>query len=72
MQQQFLEIRERYKVAAVFVTHDLLEAVNVGTRIAILDSGKLEAIVSPREFWGVDTPVARAFRETLPAELRPL
>jgi osmoprotectant transport system ATP-binding protein len=72
MQQQFLEIRERYNVAAVFVTHDLLEAVNVGTRIAILDSGKLEAIVSPREFWGVDTPVARAFRETLPAELRPL
>jgi osmoprotectant transport system ATP-binding protein len=72
MQQQFREIRERYNVAAVFVTHDLLEAVNVGTRIAILDSGKLEAIVAPREFWGVETPVARAFRETLPAELRPL
>lgn len=71
MQQQFLEIREQYNVAAVFVTHDLLEAVNVGTRIAILDSGKLEAIVSPREFWRVETPVARAFRETLPAELRP-
>jgi osmoprotectant transport system ATP-binding protein len=72
MQQQFREIRERYNVTAVFVTHDLLEAVSVGTRIAILDSGKLEAIVSPAEFWGVETPVARAFRETLPAELRPV
>ncbi len=72
MQQQFREIRERYNVAAVFVTHDLLEAVNVGTRIAILDSGKLETIVAPREFWAIQTPVARAFRETLPPELRPV
>ncbi len=72
MQQQFREMRERYNVAAVFVTHDLLEALSVGTRIAILNSGRLEAIVSPKEFWGIETPVARAFRETLPAELRPL
>jgi osmoprotectant transport system ATP-binding protein len=70
MQQQFRQIRERYNVTAVFVTHDLLEAVNVGTRIAILDSGRLEAIVSPQEFWALETPVARAFRETLPSELR--
>ena len=71
MQQQFSRLRQQYNVAAVFVTHDLLEAVAVGTRIAILDRGKLEALVSPEEFWSIDTPVARAFRETLPAELRP-
>ncbi len=71
MQQQFAKLRQRYNVAAVFVTHDLLEALTIGTRIAILGSGKLEAIVSPEEFWKVDTPVARAFRETLPPELRP-
>ena len=71
MQQQFGRLRRQYNVAAIFVTHDLLEALAVGTRIAILGNGKLEAIVSPEEFWSVDTPVARAFRETLPAELRP-
>ncbi len=71
MQQQFRNLSQQYNVAAVFVTHDLLEAVTVGTRIAILGSGKLEAIVSPQEFWSVETPVARAFRETLPAELGP-
>jgi osmoprotectant transport system ATP-binding protein len=71
MQQQFTRLRKQYNVAAIFVTHDLLEALNVGTRIAILGNGKIEAIVSPGEFWNVDTPVARAFRETLPAELRP-
>ncbi|MBV8867108.1 MAG: ATP-binding cassette domain-containing protein [Acidobacteriaceae bacterium] len=71
MQQQFAKLQKQYNVAAVFVTHDLLEALMIGTRIAILGSGKLEALVSPREFWSVDTPVARAFRETLPPGLRP-
>ncbi len=72
MQQQFTQLRKQYNVAAVFVTHDLLEALAVGTRIAILNSGKLEALVSPDEFWRVDTPVARTFRETLPQGLRPV
>ncbi|MDQ2711928.1 MAG: ATP-binding cassette domain-containing protein [Acidobacteriota bacterium] len=72
MQQQFTKLRKQYNVAAVFVTHDLLEALAIGTRIAILSSGKLEALVSPDEFWDVDTPVARTFRETLPAGLRPV
>lgn len=71
MQQQFAQLRKHYNVAAVFVTHDLLEALTIGTRIAILGSGKLEAIVSPKEFWEIETPVARAFRETLPPQLRP-
>ncbi len=71
MQQQFLRLRDQYNLAAVFVTHDLLEALALGTRIAILGGGKLEAIVTPDDFWRTETPVARAFRETLPAELRP-
>ena len=72
MQKQFTKLRKQYNVAAIFVTHDLLEALAVGTRIAILNSGKLEALVSPDEFWDVDTPVARTFRETLPSGLRPI
>jgi osmoprotectant transport system ATP-binding protein len=70
MQQQFLELRSRYQVASVFVTHDLMEALAIGTRIAVLDRGRLEALVAPREFFGVDTPVAQSFINTLPAELR--
>jgi osmoprotectant transport system ATP-binding protein len=71
MQQQFTRLRKQYNVAAIFVTHDLLEALSVGTRIAVLGKGRVEAIVTPDEFWNVDSPVARAFRETLPEELRP-
>lgn len=69
MQQQFARLQEKYNVAAVFVTHDLLEAVTLGTRIAVLGNGRLEALVTPDEFWKLETPVARAFRQTLPPQL---
>lgn len=70
MQQQFLELRARFEVASVFVTHDLLEAMAIGTKIAVLDEGKLEALVAPQDFMNVDTPVAKAFLETLPKQVR--
>ncbi len=66
MQQQLLELTKRYHTAAVFVTHDVQEALTLATRIGVLGNGKLECLVSPREFMRIDTPVARAFRDTLP------
>jgi len=69
MQQQFLSLREHYNVASVFVTHDLMEALAIGTRIAVLDQGKLECLVTPGEFLHTDSPVARAFLTTLPPAL---
>jgi osmoprotectant transport system ATP-binding protein len=65
MQQQFLQLQERYRVAAVFVTHDLLEALKIGTRIAVLDAGKIECLVPRDEFLNVDKPVTRSFIETI-------
>ncbi len=66
MQQQFLRLRAEYDVVSVFVTHDLLEAMSIATRIAVLADGKLEALVAPHEFSNVTTPTARAFLDTLP------
>jgi osmoprotectant transport system ATP-binding protein len=66
MQAQFRDLRSEYDVASVFVTHDLLEAMAIGTCIAVLDQGKMETIVSPAEFSRVTTPTARAFLDTLP------
>jgi osmoprotectant transport system ATP-binding protein len=65
MQRQFLRLQERYKVAAVFVTHDLLEALRIATRIAVLDSGKIECLVPRDEFMQVNKPVTRSFIETV-------
>lgn len=66
MQRQFLQLREQYRIPAVFVTHDVAEAMALGTRIGVLDGGRLELIASPEEFRGASTPVARAFLDTLP------
>lgn len=70
MQLQFIELRERYRIASVFVTHDLLEALRVGSRIAVLESGKLQGFATPDEFWDLTAPLAAAFIETLPEDLR--
>jgi osmoprotectant transport system ATP-binding protein len=69
MQQQVLQLRDRYEVTAVFVTHDILEALTLGTKIAVLHEGKLELVATPREFPRATTPTARAFLETLPREM---
>lgn len=69
MRDQFRQLRERYELASVFVTHDLLEALSLGTRIALLNNGALELLVAPDKFLIADTPLARAFLDTLPSEL---
>jgi osmoprotectant transport system ATP-binding protein len=69
MQQQFIELREKYNVASVFVTHDIVEALALATRIAVLNEGKLETVVTPAEFFRVNTATARSFLDTLPAGL---
>ncbi len=65
MQQEFLRLRAQYNVAAVFVTHDLTEALSLATRIGVLDQGRLEVLARPRELFEVDAPVTRSFLNTL-------
>jgi osmoprotectant transport system ATP-binding protein len=65
MQQQFLALREQYRVPAIFVTHDVGEALKLGTRIAVLENGQMELMASRDEFWNATTPVAQAFLKTL-------
>lgn len=68
MQQQFIRLRDQYHVASIFVTHDLAEALSIGSRIALLDQGKLEIMARPAEFLDAKTPVAQAFLQTLPKD----
>ncbi|MCU1291956.1 MAG: Polyamine-transporting ATPase [Bryobacterales bacterium] len=71
MQQQFIQVREQFGGASVFVTHDLAEALSIGSRIAVLESGKLEGLFTPEQFLQAETPTARAFLNTLPQGLGP-
>ena len=50
LQQEFKQLQERLGKTVVFVTHDVGEALMLGDRIALMDSGKLAGIYSPSEF----------------------
>jgi osmoprotectant transport system ATP-binding protein len=61
LQQQFLDLRRAFQKTSMFVTHDVREALRLGTRIALLAGGRLETIAGPREFRQARTDEARAF-----------
>ena len=49
LQQEFLELNQCLNKTIIFVTHDILEAVTLGDRIAILHEGRLEQIGTSQE-----------------------
>lgn len=42
MQALFRRVADRYRITAIFVTHDLKEAVLLGDRLAYMENGQLE------------------------------
>jgi osmoprotectant transport system ATP-binding protein len=65
LQDQFLELRDRLQKTSIFVTHDVREAMRLGTEIALLHRGKLEVLTTPAQFLDSSGPEARAFLSTL-------
>jgi osmoprotectant transport system ATP-binding protein len=49
LQQSFLRIRRELGLTAIFVTHDMIEALIVGDRIAVLQEGRLVQVGTPSE-----------------------
>ncbi len=50
LQREFLSLQQKLRKTVVFVTHDLHEAMLLGTRIALLEEGRLVAIGTADEF----------------------
>src|SRR5580704_10899134 len=65
LQDQFLALRDRLRKTSIFVTHDVREALRLGTEIALLHRGRLEVLATPDEFIKSSGPEARAFLATL-------
>lgn len=65
VQNQFLTIQRQLAKTIVFVTHDIREAMLFGTRIALLDSGALAGIYTPRDLLRSSDPLAAAYVATL-------
>jgi|SRR5579872_626977 len=61
LQREFLSLQRRVNKTVVFVTHDLREALRLGSRIALMEAGKLVTVLSPHEFVKSDDPWASAY-----------
>lgn len=49
LQQSLLDIRRRLDLTAIFVTHDMVEALLIADRIAVMREGELVQVGGPRD-----------------------
>ncbi len=61
LQYEFLLLQQRLHKTVVFVTHDLREAVRLGSRIALMEAGRLVTVLPPLEFLRSGDPLATAY-----------
>jgi osmoprotectant transport system ATP-binding protein len=65
LQQQFLDLQRDFKKTSIFVTHDVREALRLGSRIALLVRGTVETVSDPATFQREQSGEARAFLASL-------
>jgi len=65
LQREFSTLAHRVGKTIVFVTHDLREAILLGSRIILLENGRIVADASPQQFPHIDHPEVRAFTASL-------
>ncbi len=61
LQNLFLDLRERFRKTALFVTHDVAEALTIGTRIVLLNQGRIDWIGPAAEFRHASSQHAQEF-----------
>jgi osmoprotectant transport system ATP-binding protein len=69
LQREFLSLQQRLRKTVLFVTHDLNEALRVGSRIALLDAGKLVTVLAPHDFLRSTNSLAAAYVKAFGAGL---
>ena len=65
IQKEFAKTVRDLNKTAVFVTHDLHEAFILGTRICLMDKGKIALLETPENFRKSDLPLVRNYLETI-------
>ncbi|GAA3340817.1 ABC transporter ATP-binding protein [Amorphoplanes nipponensis] len=51
MRAELSRLHQRYRVTTVYVTHDQVEAMTLGDRIAVIDRGRLQQVGTPEELY---------------------
>jgi osmoprotectant transport system ATP-binding protein len=65
LQKEFVDLAQRLEKTAVFVTHDVREALLLGGRIGLMAAGRLLLLETPENFLQATEEHARAYIETL-------
>jgi osmoprotectant transport system ATP-binding protein len=68
LQKEFAELATRLEKTAVFVTHDVREALLLGQRIGLMAAGRLLLLETPEQFRATKEEHARAYLDTLALE----
>lgn len=65
LQKEFAKLVRELGKTAVFVTHDLHEAMMLGTKIALMDKGKIVLLDTPANFVKSQLPLAQDYMQTI-------
>jgi osmoprotectant transport system ATP-binding protein len=67
LQREFKQLQQRLRKTVVFVTHDVSEALLLGDRIALMESGRLHGTYMPQEFVTKPDALVRRYVEAFQA-----
>jgi osmoprotectant transport system ATP-binding protein len=61
LQREFMGLQKRLRKTTVFVTHDLREALLLGSRIGLMEQGRLVTVLTPEQFSNSTEPLVKAY-----------
>src|SRR5438270_5317671 len=61
LQKEFAEMKSRLSKTVIFVTHDVREALLLGSRIALMAAGKIVVLEAPEGFVNSDNKLAQSY-----------
>ena len=65
LQEEILRIYKELNVTIVFITHDIKEALKLGTRVLVMDKGQIIQVGAPNEI--IENPKTDFVRELIGA-----
>lgn len=65
LQKEFAKLVRDLGKTVIFVTHDLHEALHLGTRIALMEKGRIVLVETPESFKLSHIPLVRAYLDTI-------
>ena len=65
LQKEFGELKSSLGKTVIFVTHDVRESLMLGSRIALMDAGRIVVLETPAGFLSSKNALAQSYLETL-------